>query len=380
MRILFSGTPLSGHLLPMMPLAMTARRTGHDIAILTNGGMTDAVRPIPVLSAGVTFDAMIAEASRRKTDGPMSGFSPEMLAECFVNIRLDLGGEEALAQARAFKPDLIVAEDADFPGRLAAAALGVPWVSHKLGGVIPPPVVQALDRMFAAQLSARGLAPTPRLAELNLWPDRLQPSEWTAPADQVTIRPQPFEQEGISWAVPHFPGREELPLVLVTLGTLVDDPALLLAILASVTAVADVNLVVTFGSQEKADAAPVDRSRILAVGFVPLAQLLEGVSLVVSAGGSGTVLAALSRGLPLVVLPVIADQHLNAERTEAAGVAVTSAGPAAVGAAVRKVLADPSYRTSAEAEQIAQMNSPEQALDVLLERVRGKVQREPRRF
>ena len=372
MRILFSGAPAFGHVLPMMPLALAARRAGHDAAMLTGEEMADAVRPIPVLPAGVPLEALFAEAARRRPGQAVTDFSPQMLAEGFVNVRLDLGGEDALAQARAFKPDLIIAEESDFLGRLAAAALGVPWVSHKLGIALPPPVTQALDEAFAAQMQARGLVSTPRRAVLNIWPDGLQPEGWRPPADQIMLRPQPFEQEQRQWTPPSFPGRETLPLVLVTLGTVIDDPALLSAILASVATDAEVNVIVTFGSQEKADAAPVDRRRICPVGFVPLSRLLQGVSLVVSAAGAGTVLAALSQGLPLVLLPLIADQPLNAERVAAAEAAAVSAGPSEVGAAVQKVLADPAYRAAAGKlrEQIAQMNSPEQVLAMLLGHLR----------
>jgi UDP:flavonoid glycosyltransferase YjiC (YdhE family) len=46
---------------------------------------------------------------------------------------------------------------------------------------------------------------------------------------------------------------------------------------------------------------------------------------VVSHGGGGTILAALSRGLPLVLLPQGADQFHNAERVAEvkAGIALT---------------------------------------------------------
>ena len=47
--------------------------------------------------------------------------------------------------------------------------------------------------------------------------------------------------------------------------------------------------------------------------FVPLDRLLTGVSAVVSHGGGGTILAALSRGLPLVLLPRAPIFH-NAQR------------------------------------------------------------------
>ena len=55
--------------------------------------------------------------------------------------------------------------------------------------------------------------------------------------------------------------------------------------------------------------------------YVPQADVLPRASLVVSHGGSGSVLAALAHGVPLVLLPMGADQPYNAARCETLGVA-----------------------------------------------------------
>ena len=87
--------------------------------------------------------------------------------------------------------------------------------------------------------------------------------------------------------------------------------------------------------------------------------------LVVSHGGSGTLLPALGAGVPQVLLPQGADNFLNAQRCQAAGVGRTlmpdDVTPGAVQDAVRSVLGDPSYREAAHhlAIQIAQMPEPE---------------------
>lgn len=90
-----------------------------------------------------------------------------------------------------------------------------------------------------------------------------------------------------------------LPRALLTLGSSVGDPDLSAAIAGSL-ADAAVNVLIT-------DQPPADRgasSRIWHLGFVPLARLLPDVDLVVSAGGTGTMLMpGLERGLlPLALL------------------------------------------------------------------------------
>jgi UDP:flavonoid glycosyltransferase YjiC (YdhE family) len=64
------------------------------------------------------------------------------------------------------------------------------------------------------------------------------------------------------------------------------------------------------------------------------------------------VIGALAHGLPLVVLPLGADQPHNAARVEALGAGqvldAITATPDEVGAAVTAVLADPGCRSAAE--------------------------------
>jgi UDP:flavonoid glycosyltransferase YjiC (YdhE family) len=100
---------------------------------------------------------------------------------------------------------------------------------------------------------------------------------------------------------PSFPGREDRPVVLLTLGTVINDADLLTKLISSLGEV-DVNVVVTHGTEF--DAAAIDRSRVHPVGFTPLAQLLDYADVVVSAAGSGTLLATLASGLPSVLLPL----------------------------------------------------------------------------
>jgi UDP:flavonoid glycosyltransferase YjiC (YdhE family) len=85
-------------------------------------------------------------------------------------------------------------------------------------------------------------------------------------------------------------------------------------------------------------------------------------------------LGALAHGLPSVLLPMGADQPLNAARGEKLGIAraldAVTATPGDVREAVSAVLADPSYRRAAERlrDEIAVLPGPEHAV-TLLERV-----------
>lgn len=100
------------------------------------------------------------------------------------------------------------------------------------------------------------------------------------------------------------------------------------------------------------------------VRFMPLTGLLESASLLVFHGGSGTMLAALAAGVPMVMLPVAADQPENAERCVAAGAAIALASDARgadeVRTAAAAVLADQAFAAAAGGlrDEIALMPPP----------------------
>ena len=71
----------------------------------------------------------------------------------------------------------------------------------------------------------------------------------------------------------------------------------------------------------------------------------------VAHGGAGTTLAALVAGVPLVLLPLSADQPINARRVAELGAGLSLEGGAdcvpRLAAAVARVLEEPSYRAAA---------------------------------
>ena len=82
-------------------------------------------------------------------------------------------------------------------------------------------------------------------------------------------------------------------------------------------------------------------------------------------GGAGSTRAALAAGVPSVVIPGFADQPRNAERVAAlgAGIALAPDAPADLGDAVRRLLAEPSYRAAARrvAAEVAALPSVDDA-------------------
>jgi MGT family glycosyltransferase len=111
--------------------------------------------------------------------------------------------------------------------------------------------------------------------------------------------------------------------------------------------------------------------------YIPQSRLLPRCALVITHGGFSTVLGALGEGVPMVIVPISADQPLLARRCAALGVARVVAReavrPEAIREAVRDLLGNPAYRERAGAirREIAALPGPEHAVG-LLERLAGE--------
>ncbi|OLE24493.1 MAG: hypothetical protein AUG49_13275 [Catenulispora sp. 13_1_20CM_3_70_7] len=330
------------------------------VAFLTDAGMAGYLGERTLLPAGPDTVALLAEVERR-TGGGDARHPGAAAVELFAGARIDSTFDEALAQARKFGPDVVVCEAVDFVGPMVAAALDVPWASHAISAPLPEPLYGMMVERGAVQHASRGLRPRNRFALVDPAPDALRsPDDPARPEDLIVLRPTAHRGSGGS--EPQLPAGK--PLVLVTVGTSVQEPELVADLVGSVTR-AGYEVVVT---TEPGTLPPNPLAH--EIGFVPLARLLPSVDAVVGAAGSGTVMATLASGLPAVLRPVLADQPWNAQRVVAAGAGIAIEDPAEAGPAVRTVLTEPAYRAAARAaaDSIRSMPSPEEALTELLAR------------
>jgi MGT family glycosyltransferase len=133
----------------------------------------------------------------------------------------------------------------------------------------------------------------------------------------------------------------------------------------------DADVVATVGRELDPDELAPQPAHVRLERFVPQAELLPGCDLVVTHGGSGSVLGALTHGVPLVLLPVGADQPFNAARCETlgAGIVLDSFRATAdeIAAAARHVLGDASFRRSAGRlrDELAALPGPEYAVELV---------------
>lgn len=394
MRLLFSVTPAFGHLLPLVPLARTAMAGGHRVAVVTGVGMAEALaQELPGadhLPAGTMPPEFAAEAARRTGKDVMQP-TPEVIGEIFGGVRLETASDDALRAAARWRPDAVIAEAFDTVGPAVASELGVPWHQVGLGPALPEPISTAICDRAMAWYRERGLHPVPARTYLDPCPGALQTPGWRSDTRRIPIRPEPHSTPGSSWTPPaRLPGR---PRVLVTLGTVFSDPAVLQEVVRAVAStgasvIATVGMAITEApgsaaprpsNAGSADAGPDAAGSVAAgsvaagsvgwVRFAPMDRLLTDTDLVVSAGGIGTVLAAMARGVPMVLWPQGADQPINADRAQAAGVASVVRRAAELPDAVTAALSDDRMRNAAAAaaRQIAALPSVDEALAEIVE-------------
>jgi MGT family glycosyltransferase len=164
--------------------------------------------------------------------------------------------------------------------------------------------------------------------------------------------------------------RLDAPLVYVTMGTVFNDPE---PLRRAVEGVRDlpVRVLATVGPAAAPEALGDQPDHVRIERYVPQTAVLPHCDAVVSHAGSGTVLGALTLGLPQVCLPQGADQFMNADAVAASGTGLAidpgAVSPAAIGVAVATVLDQEKYRIAASsvASSIAAMPSPDDVAAVL---------------
>jgi len=372
-RVLFSTIDGFGHILPLLPLARALRRTGHSVTFMAPAPARAILEPegFSLLPAGPSIDDVVAATASRHPE--ILELPPERRIESaipiFADVRVELTVPEALAAARAWRPDVIISEHSDFVGPLVAALIGARRVTLGFGPGHAADLLALATDQVAKHYRAHGLKAPRRggLYEgvyLDTCPPDLQSPRFSAPVDSRPLRPEPAASASQAWSLPDFAERADRPLVLLTLGTVFNDTALLSTALAGLAQL-DVNVVATVGPDGDPDAISVDPGRVRIERFVPLGLLLEHCDLVVAHGGAGTTLAALAHGIPLVMIPQGADQFINTARVVKAGAGLPVPPARCTSEAVRDaatlVLQMRSYTASARriAAQIATMPAPE---------------------
>lgn len=379
MRVLCSSNALLGHLHPMLPLASALRDAGHDV-VFTSGtevAGTLAEAGFELRPAGPDFASLVTAALQRYPDTSFATPQDQQrfgFERLFSELRVEATVTEATRVAHAFAPDIILNEPADFVGPLVAALLDVPNVTLGVGLVLRDDWQRLAVAGVTGAWEAMGLAAPAdagmyRWLYLNQLPRTLQRTTLSSLPAVQDLRPIVFgEHTSLPDDLQHL-GRER-PLVYVTFGTVFGDPAPLRAVIDDLCD-ADLDVLVTLGPDGDPDIFGAPGPHVVVRRFVPQGAVLRRCRLVVTHGGAGSVVGAVRFGVPVVVIPMGADQAENAERIVDIGagrvIEVSALRPGVIRSNVTELMADNAAYGVAAAlrDEIVAMPAPADVVTVL---------------
>lgn len=358
MRILFTFVGGSGHYEPLVPLARAAESRGHAVAFACRPSMT-AIAGADGFTAFATGPDVRDLSLIAPLAAPDADREDRVLRDGFAGRTARHRARDIVALCQEQQPDLVVSDEVDYGAVVAAERLDLVHVSV----LVLAAGSFARHELLAAPLNdlrlQSGLPPDPELEMLSRYlvlapfPPSFRDPAFPLPATAQCVRPTALE------GPPHGPlpqweaDLDDRPTVYLTLGTIfnMESGDLVLRLLAGLSQL-PINLIATVGRQVDPTALGSQPSNVHIERFVPQPALLPLCDLVVSHGGSGSVIGALAHGLPMVLLPMGADQPHNARRCQELGLAEVldpvGTTPGIVRDAAAAVLGDPSYRRKAE--------------------------------
>jgi MGT family glycosyltransferase len=359
-RALFSSTRGSGHFNPLVPFGRAFQRAGHDVLV---AGPPDLARP--AADAGFDFwqfdpppEDELGAVWSRVPELPPEEANEVVVGDIFGRLNTTAALPRLREACTEWRPDVVLRDPNEYGSALAAELHGIPHArvaiglasSEELGLGIAAGSVDAIRR-------AEGLPPDPAgdllraSPYLSVFPRTLDDGD----------QPDTHRFHDPAWAASPgelaawWPGRDDDPLVYVTFGSVAGSfPQALPVYGVAMRAVAELpaRVLLTVGRDLDLDALPPAPENVHVERWVPQQEVLGHAAAAVVHGGSGSTLGAIAAGVPLVVVPLFADQPQNAKRVAevGAGLAVepNRADPEAtiapLRAAIQTVLSEPSYR------------------------------------
>jgi UDP:flavonoid glycosyltransferase YjiC (YdhE family) len=319
----------------LLPLAQQAAQEGHDV-LVTGAASLGA----HATSRGLSFTATGPDL--RPTHAPLTVHEVDEerrgVADYFVARLGRLRSQAVLDLCRSWRPHVVVRDEVDFGAAVAAEAAGLPHVPVVVigaGGFILRALVSRPLDLLLSEFGVRnvtGFDMLHRHATLTPFP-----RSFRSPDD-------PLPGKVIGYHVPA-PPRAARPRrsVFVTLGTIFNTESgdlLRVAALGAADCRSVERVVVATGEHVEPASLGQLPQQVEVHRFVQQEAVLSECIAVVSHAGSGTVLGALKQALPMVSLPMGADQQLNATRLQSLGLGISLRADTADVAQIRDSLSE----------------------------------------
>ncbi len=356
MRVLFTCQVGEGHWRPLAPFARALIDAGHRVAFATTPFACARLSEHGFETHPIGVDDWIQEQPA-KNDAPPAPW--QVVARDVFLPRAARNLPAMLALCEAWKPDLIVREQTEFAGMLAAERLGLPHAVIQVSawrGLAANSILREPLNHLRAML---GLPADPDLAMLYRYALLLPfPPSFCDPALDLPptahfVRHVPFDSDHAGDELPAWvPGISQRPVIYATLGTAYNRDHDLFQTLLDAFRDETVTLIVTIGDNQEPDSFGSQPPHVHIERYLPQSLVFPHCDVVITHGGSGTVRTALGLGLPMVVIPIAADQPENARRCADLGLARVIPPEERTAEAIREAASEmfrnPAHRRNAE--------------------------------
>ncbi|ABX04529.1 MAG TPA: glycosyltransferase [Herpetosiphon sp.] len=371
MRVLFTTNPGVGHLNPMLPLAHALQQAGHSLAFASAAafGPTIEAHGFRCFAAGLDWlQSQLEHYFPETSTMSLEELSAWFISDLFADLAAQYMVPDLLAICHEWQPDLIVRNDFEFGGYIAAECLGIPHATLSISFFLP---IATLEPLIGDQLaflrSSHGLAPYPALDRLYhyayLASGPLRCQEQIIPTMHA-IQPQTMIKQSANQLPTWVTQLGDRPTVYASMGTVFNRTADIFPTILAALRDEPINLILTIGrNQDPAQFGP-QPAHIHIEQFIPQDLLFPYCDLFITHTSFHTMMSAFKCGLPLLMLPISADEPVCALRGLELGIgriikrpkqfdqffddSIPELSPTAVRTAVHELLHNPSYRQNAQ--------------------------------
>jgi UDP:flavonoid glycosyltransferase YjiC (YdhE family) len=307
----------------MVPLARALEAAGHSVGFACAKSFCPLVTALGLRAFPSGLDWLEWEAPQTFPELHQMSLAQQsywLMTAIFADRGASAMVGDLLSICRAWQPDVIIRDPMEFGGCIAAERLGIPHATISVGLFFPA----AMWHFIAPQLSRLrqtwGLSPDPNLDMLYRYlylafvPPSYQIPDFDLPPVVHSLRPAIFDCSGNvrlpDW-VHRLPAR---PTVYATLGTVFNRMTQVFDQIIDGLDAVPVNLIITIGRNQAPEQFAQHSSRVHVERYIPQSLVFPHCDVVVTHGGFNTVMTAVVSGLPLLVLPLAADQPLHAAR------------------------------------------------------------------